>query len=531
MDHSQQNTQRTCRVGIDFGAGSLVIGIATADNDVVQPLPLPGISEDIPVLTGSVPAVPALLCYNVDGEAIIGEAVVRAGLAGGPATARWIRNYLLEESTVQVPAGSGRLVLYRSVAADFLSTILLMAVKESGNRPEAIFSIPDNAPEWYVGWLAGLARAAGFTACRTVGEHAAAVTGYGLPVAGGQDIIILRFDESGLSVTIVRSGEGEIYPLGEACDITGCRDLDTWIARDIVDRARMPCTGVKAQRLAAAVMARIGEIRTQLATGSHAALEIADSGSGYVLPVYISQKDLCRVLAEHGFGAILEQVTSRALAASRSRGLRDEMPVAVILLGRGCTLQAVQDCIREQFTGIPVLADHSVDALARGAAGSLSAEGKQIDRIENDYTLRYWDAVAREHRYRFLVHSGARYPSAGQVARITISAAYDGQTRLGIPLYEIISSGSGAPVLELVSDPGGGMRVAVPVDDAGEERRPVPVNEWSPTLLTADPPAVKGEPRFELTFTLDRQKQLCVTARDLVTGMLVKKDAPVHRLT
>ena len=43
----------------------------------------------------------------------------------------------------------------------------------------------------------------------------------------------------------------------------------------------------------------------------------------------------------------------------------------------------------------------------------------------------------------------------------------------------------------------------------------------------AKPPALKGEPRFELTFTLDREKQLRVTARDLVTGMLVKKDAPV----
>jgi molecular chaperone DnaK (HSP70) len=42
---------------------------------------------------------------------------------------------------------------------------------------------------------------------------------------------------------------------------------------------------------------------------------------------------------------------------------------------------------------------------------------------------------------------------------------------------------------------------------------------------------MKGEPRFELTFILDHEKLLRVTARDLVTGSLVKKDAPVHRLT
>ena len=143
-----------------------------------------------------------------------------------------------------------------------------------------------------------------------------------------------------------------------------------------------------------------------------------------------------------------------------------------------------------------------------------------------------WDPKSREHRYRFLVRSGARYPSAGQVARITISAAYDGQTRLGIPLYEINTSPDAhAPALELVSDTAGGVRLAGPQEDAGAENRPLPANERTPTLLIADPPALKGEPRFELTFVLDREKQLRVTARDLVTGTLTKKDALVHRLT
>jgi molecular chaperone DnaK len=154
------------------------------------------------------------------------------------------------------------------------------------------------------------------------------------------------------------------------------------------------------------------------------------------------------------------------------------------------------------------------------------------DRIRNDYALQYWDPSAREHRYRFLVRSGTRYPSAGQVARITISAAYDGQTRLGIPLYKISTlPDARAPALELVSDPAGGIRLAGPAEDAGAGSRPVLVNGRTPTLLVADPPALKGEPRLELTFVLDAEKQLCVTARDLGTGTLVKKDAPVHRLT
>jgi molecular chaperone DnaK (HSP70) len=279
------------------------------------------------------------------------------------------------------------------------------------------------------------------------------------------------------------------------------------------------------------VLSKIGEVNARLAVADEAVVAIPESGSGTTRQLQVSREDIRRVITEHGFAITLDRLTGRAETAARSRGCGSEPPVAVLLVGRGCAVSAVQDCIRERFTGIPVLGDRPLDAIARGAALSVPA-GNRPDRITNNYALRYWDAGAREHRYRFLVHSGARYPSAGQVARITISAAYDGQTRLGIPLYEVNSApGSNAPALELVSDPAGGMRLAGPAEDTGEASRPVLVNGKDPTLLVADPPALKGEPRFELTFTLDRKKQLCVTARDLMTGALVKRDAPVHQLT
>ena len=69
-----------------------------------------------------------------------------------------------------------------------------------------------------------------------------------------------------------------------------------------------------------------------------------------------------------------------------------------------------------------------------------------------------------------------------------------------------------------------------PARDANEKGQVVHANERSPTLLVATPPARKGEPRFECTFTLDTERNLCLSARDLVTGALVKLNAPVHRL-
>jgi hypothetical protein len=178
-----------------------------------------------------------------------------------------------------------------------------------------------------------------------------------------------------------------------------------------------------------------------------------------------------------------------------------------------------------------VYADHPLDAVARGAAECV-APARVNDRITRSYALRYWDPATQEHHYRFIVHGGTRYPSAGQVARIVISAAYDGQTLLGIPLYEIGGTSEGViPQIELVSTPGGGVRLAGPAQDAGTPGQVVHANERSPTLLPATPPARKGEPRFECTFTVDADRNLCISARDLVTGTLVKVNAPVHRLT
>jgi molecular chaperone DnaK (HSP70) len=243
-----------------------------------------------------------------------------------------------------------------------------------------------------------------------------------------------------------------------------------------------------------------------------------------------SHEDLARILTANGFFTTLERTIERAFCQARSRGFEAEALQAVLLTGSGCALPVVQDVVRKRFAACPVHADHPFDAAACGAARSI-ASIQDPGRIQRDYALRYWDAATREHRYRFLVHSGTRFPSAGQVARVTICAAYDGQSQLGIPLYEMPApQGEGISALELVGDETGGVRLAGPSPDSAAPARPVPVNGDTPVFLAAVPPAAKGEPRFELTFTIDAGRQLCVTVRDLATNRLLKKNDAIHLL-
>lgn len=57
------------------------------------------------------------------------------------------------------------------------------------------------------------------------------------------------------------------------------------------------------------------------------------------------------------------------------------------------------------------------------------------------------------------------------------------------------------------------------------------MNEPNPTFLVADPPARRGEARFEVEFNVDGNKRLLVTARDLESNRLTHKDFPVVKLT
>ena len=52
----------------------------------------------------------------------------------------------------------------------------------------------------------------------------------------------------------------------------------------------------------------------------------------------------------------------------------------------------------------------------------------------------------------------------------------------------------------------------------------------STTFIQADPPAARGEPRFEARFSIDREKRLCVTVRDLLSGKTLMREAPLVKL-
>ncbi|NMB78327.1 MAG: hypothetical protein GYA23_04460 [Methanomicrobiales archaeon] len=519
------------RLGVDFGVTATVIAVSE-NGAMPTTIAFPGVSREFPAPSKEAPVhiIPSVIEYHQGRQLRLGNEVLASGTPDSPATARWFRRYLCGRSPVLIPAGDGHLVRYEVATADFLLPLLVRALQV---YPEAelVFSVPPDTPGEYEDLLRRIAASAGARSTSTIREPAAALAGYGCLPGDDEPVLMVTFSEAELEVSVLagppHDGGGQRI-LAQAQGSCSCSAVDGWIARDLLHAFRLMESDPRAIRLMPQIRTLAALLREHAPGLPVQEIRLCDPLSKKTFSAVFTPDDLHRILEEHDTANCIHDCLDRALSAIRIHGAVPGDIRHVILLGEGCAIPRVQEIIRARFPGARQYDDHVVDAVARGAACH-ETKGYQQDRITRSYALRYWNESSREHQYRYLVHGGTPYPSAGQVARVVISAAYDGQTHLGIPLYEVGSEENGVDI-EFVTDHGGGVRLAGPGKDADSKKQAVFVNERSPTLLVATPPARKDEPRFECTFTIDEGRNLCLSARDLITGKLVKLNVPVYRM-
>ena len=85
--------------------------------------------------------------------------------------------------------------------------------------------------------------------------------------------------------------------------------------------------------------------------------------------------------------------------------------------------------------------------------------------------------------------------------------------------------------MELVFDPSGAARVTQIAPDVEEKRTYFWMNEGNPTFLATNSPAKRGERCFEVEFSIDGNKRLLISARNLKTGQTTDRISPVIKLT
>jgi molecular chaperone DnaK (HSP70) len=279
----------------------------------------------------------------------------------------------------------------------------------------------------------------------------------------------------------------------------------------------------------------VGDISTQLLLEIEAAketlsfdakagLNVLDGQTGKLYAADYERSTFEDLLTDRGLFNRLQAVLRAALRDAEDKGVDQEAVSQWLLVGGSTLIPAVRRTLQAQF-GERLAYQKPFTSVALGAC-RFAAEGELIEWIQHDYAIRHYDKDRQTDDFRKLVKRGTPYPSDGPVARLPVSGVYDKQRELGIDIYELGDERTSA-VGEVISFDQNG-RVRKTKLRGGNHH--FWINEHQRTFLEADPPANQDQHRFDLTFTVDGNKRLLMTAMDVVTRRLVYRDFPVAKL-
>ncbi|MBI3945535.1 MAG: Hsp70 family protein [Armatimonadetes bacterium] len=527
------------RLAVDFGTSNTVVAVWDETQRAGVPLFIPDYGQSYEHGGERISVVPSLIHYAPDRRRWIGSQVLQQNLYHSPRTFRWMKRYIAHRSPARVRI-DGRDVSHLDAGQDFLSTVLTFAAAEINVADEEIaLTLPVEAYEHYEDWLTNAAEAARMPRFRVIDEPSAAALGYGAHIQPGDVYLIFDFGGGTLDVAVVLIEEADQAASGRRCRVLGKAGLevggavlDHWLFQEVLRRAGRSDADEDVRKISRQLLVECERLKERLSSQERDEITVMDPDTGAVLAAEFTRSQLETLLDEHDLFAQMDQTIRRAINAARERGFAEEQVKSVLLVGGSSLIPSVQRTVQRIFGRERVLLHRPLDAVARGAAAFIAGVDF-YDHIQHDYAIRFINSTKGDYDYRPIIRRGTPYPTPEPIARMRVKATYDGQAQLGIAIFEVgerRQHGGGQP-LELVYDPSGAARVVQVAPDEEERRARFWMNEESPTFLAADPPARRGEPRFEVEFSVDGNKRLLITARDLATGRLAHRDYPVVKLS
>jgi molecular chaperone DnaK (HSP70) len=530
-------------MAIDFGTSNTVVAVWDSARGEGVPLAISEYGRQITYRDGEVQreqisVIPSVIHYAAGNRRWLGEQVMSRDLYESERTFRWMKRYIARRSPVKLRL-DGREISHLDAGRDFLSAVLAAAVTELDLRNEEVaLTVPVEAFEHYEDWLTGVAEELGLPHLRLIDEPSAAALGYGALIQPGDVYLIFDFGGGTLDVSVVLIEEDAAQVAGRRCRVlgkagadVGGATIDGWIFQDILRQSGRSDGDQEVRQASRALLVECERAKEQLSFKEQVDIRIELAGGGTLAGV-LTRSQLEGLFDQHEAFTRVDQTIRRALNAARERGYAEDNVKAVLLVGGSSLIPSVQHLVQRIFGRDRVMLHRPLDAVARGAAAFVAGVDF-YDHIQHDYAVRFVDPRKGDYEYRPIVRQGTAYPTTEPVARLSVKASHDGQTQLGIAVFEMSGQGKRETeqTVELVFDPLGAARVRRVTAEEEERRQYFWINEQNPTFLTADPPAVKGEPRFEVEFGIDGNKRLLITARDLKTKRLAYRDYPVVKLT
>jgi molecular chaperone DnaK (HSP70) len=369
-----------------------------------------------------------------------------------------------------------------------------------------------------LGWL-GMAR--NDVTLRFLDEPVAAALGYGVNVGRDTTIVAFDFGAGSLEVACVRTQAGKTLETGSAdvlakqSVVLGGDDVDNWIVEKFAPEPlrRVPTSRVgllwEAER--AKLMASAGRVGVfSFQNKSYGTLEY---------------QGLAEILAERGLYQKVEEVLERFLDELRTRhGLDVRQIDEVILEGGSTLLPEVRNQLGNVFGREKVREWLPFESVARGAC--IYAGGARVeDFIYHDYALRMMNDKMNSVEYELLIPRGTRHPTSDDFVTRYYAPGFDGQQAMNLFICEV-GRVAGRPVDWQAR--ANGTNYFAPKTE-GEHAFCICLNEGD-EAIRLNPSGQGTSPRLRVTYSVNAERWLCVTAHDLLRKVDLKVKEPVVRL-
>jgi molecular chaperone DnaK len=531
------------RLAVDFGTSNTVLAVWSAQQKEGVPLHLAEVGREITYRRGdqggeTISIIPSVIHYAPANRKWLGNQVFKHNLFDSERTFRWMKRYISRRSPVKTRVDD-RDISPADAGCDFLSVLLTLAAGEIKLQEEEVaFTVPVEAFEHYENWLREVVEAAGIHRFRVIDEPSAAALGYGVPIQPGDVYLIFDFGGGTLDVAIVlieevkdEVGGRRCRVLGKAGADIGGATIDGWLFAEILRQNACSDADETVRPLSRLLLSECERAKERLSFQEEAPIRVTHPESGKVIEGLLTRRTLEELFDAHGAFTQIDRTIRRALMDSRERGYDEGQVKSVLMVGGSSLIPAVQQIVQRIFGRDRVRLQRPLDAVARGAAAFVAGIDF-YDHIQHDYAIRSVVPPKGEYEYRRIVSRGTPYPTHEPLTRITVKASHDGQTQLGLAIFELGEKGLATERsgVELVFDPHGSARLRNLSPEEEERRYYFWINEHNPTFLNADPSALKGEPRFGVEFGIDANKRLLITVQDLKTKNWVLRNHPVVQL-
>ena len=429
---------------------------------------------------------PSVVAFTKDGERLVGQIAKRQAITNPDRTISSIKRQMGTAYKVDI---DGKSYNPQEISAMVLQKLKADAEAYLGETvTQAVITVPAYFSDSQRQATKDAGRIAGLEVLRIINEPTAASLAYGLDKENAHKILVYDLGGGTFDVSILEIGDGVFEVLATNGDTRlGGDDFDNRVIDYIADTFQKE-NGIdlKKDRMAfqrlkeAAEKAKI-ELSGAMTTNINLPFITADATGPKHLDMTLTRAKFNELTAD-----LVEKTIGPMNAALKDAGLTSAQIDKVILVGGSTRIPAVQDAVKKITGKEPFKGINPDECVAIGAAIQAGVLGGEVkDVLLLDVTPLSLGLETEGHIFTKLIERNTTIPT--QKSQV-FSTAADGQTTVEIHVLQ------------------------------GERPMAYDNKTLGRFQLTGIPAAPRGVPQIEVTFSIDRNGIVNVSAKDLGTG-------------